>query len=75
MEQGEFEKHKESQVKAIRAMSNIRFMKVIDLIDLLLEQDPSRIVAVPGELFRGGSHNTQEGLPRSPDQKDKSKWV
>jgi len=66
MDQGEFENRRAANVKAIKAMSDVRFMKIIDLVDLLLDQDPSRIVAVPGEITRGGSYDTQEGLLRGP---------
>ena len=52
MNQVEFEKRRVAQVKAIGTTSSNRTMKIIDLIELLLECDPSDIVVLPSCFVR-----------------------
>lgn len=52
MDQGEFEKRKTAQIKAIFAMSKVRMIKIIDLIEFLLERDPSELVVLPDCFVR-----------------------
>lgn len=42
----DFEKRKRSQIKALLAMDKKQDMKVVELIELLLEQNPSSPVAL-----------------------------
>lgn len=52
MTQMEFEKRRLAQVRVCGAMSNDRTMKIIDLIDLLLEREPDVLIVVPGNFLK-----------------------
>lgn len=48
MNQVEFEKRRVAQIKAFNVMSGNQTMKIIDLIELLLEREPSELIVLPG---------------------------
>jgi len=53
MIQGEFEQRRQSQKKALSVFDKVPDLKVIDLIDLLLDQDPSSpvVIQIEGRIF------------------------
>ncbi|MBA7495859.1 hypothetical protein ES702_06455 [subsurface metagenome] len=46
MDQNEFERHKAAQIRALNAMDEKPMIKVIDLVELLLKENPSLPVVI-----------------------------
>jgi len=70
MNQVEFEKRRVAQCKAVLATSSSRTIKIIELIELLLEFEPSRYIVLPA-FFVAALESPMGRLLTSPCVEDK----